>query len=159
MGVGRCSAADGLLFRRILDIPFETCVAALESWSAGGRDGELRFGRSNVLGPVEHVRDRGACRFDVRLARGRLRPLLRMRLDIGRWTGPSARTALELIPAQRVRPTVAYFRAGHRLLDAMTQALSQHIAQPHPGDEQRFSPPVSAATARTASAGPRASRG
>jgi hypothetical protein len=159
MGAGRYSAADGLLFRRIIDIPFETCAAALESWPRTGRDGELRIGRSLVLGPVERVRDPGACRMDVRLARGRLRPMLPMQLDIDRWTWPSARTSLELIPGQRVRPTAAYFRAGHRLLDALTHALSQHVAQAHTAGVQLFSPPIPPATARTASAAPRARPG
>jgi hypothetical protein len=47
-----------------------------------------------------------------------------MRLNIDRWSGPAARTALELIPGTRVRPAAAYFRAGHLLLDALTRRLS-----------------------------------
>ena len=44
-----------------------------------------------------------------------------MRLDIDRWY--SSRTALELIPCKRARPTAGYFRAGHRLLDSLIHAL------------------------------------
>jgi hypothetical protein len=44
-----------------------------------------------------------------------------MRLEIDRLS--SARTALELIPYKRARPTAGYFRAGHRLLDSLTHAL------------------------------------
>lgn len=38
-----------------------------------------------------------------------------------RWSGPAARTALELIPGKRIRPTAAYFRAGHLVLDSLTR--------------------------------------
>jgi hypothetical protein len=48
-----------------------------------------------------------------------------MRLDIDRWSRLSSTTALELFPDQRVRPTAAYFRAGHLLLDSLTQSLLQ----------------------------------
>src|SRR5207247_10132157 len=92
---------------------FETCVAALENWQRTEQDGELRIGHSLLRGPIEHDRVSGTCRIDVRLARGPMRPLLRMRLNIDRWSWPPARTALELIPCDRVRPTAADFRAGH----------------------------------------------
>ena len=116
-----------LSFWRIVDVPFETCVAALDSWQRAGQGGELRFGGSLhswqragqggelrfggslLRGPVGHDRDTGTRRIQVRLARGPLRPLLRMRLDIDRWSSTS--TAVELIPCGRVRPTAAYFRA------------------------------------------------
>ena len=59
------------------------------------------------------------------MARGPLRPPLRMRLEINRWS--SSRTALDLIPDQRVRPAEAYFRrAGHLLLDSLTHSLLEH---------------------------------
>jgi hypothetical protein len=116
-----------LPFQRIIDIPFETCVAALEDWQRTGQDGEQRIGQSLLRWPVEHDRDWCACRIEVGLARGPLRPLLRMRLDIDRWYPPSSRTALELIPCQRVRPTTAYFRSGHFLLDSLTHSLLQHL--------------------------------
>jgi hypothetical protein len=89
--------APGLSFRRIVDVPFETFVAALDSWQRMGHGGELRFGGSQLLGPMEQDRDTGTCRIEVRLARGPLRPLLRMRLEIDRWSSSS--TAVELIPA------------------------------------------------------------
>jgi hypothetical protein len=114
-----------LSFPRIIDVPFETCVAALESWQRTGQDGELHLGQSLLRWPIEHGRDRGTCRIEVGLARGPLRPPLRMRLDIDRWSPSSARTALELIPCQRVRPSAAYFRSGHLLLDSLTCALPQ----------------------------------
>jgi hypothetical protein len=112
-----------LSFRRIVDLPFETCVTALENWQRTERDGELHIGHSLVCGPIEHDRESDTCRMEVRLARGRLRPLLRMRLDIDRWAGPRARTALELVPCRRARPTATYFRAGHLLLDSLTNSL------------------------------------
>ncbi len=131
MSAGMCAAPGLLSFRRIVDIPFERCVAALESWQRTGQDGELRIGLSLLRGPIEHDRDSDTYRIDVRLARGRLHPLLRMRLDIDRWTWPPARTALELIPCQRVRPTTTYFRAGRLLLDSLTHSLPQHVAKAH----------------------------
>jgi hypothetical protein len=122
-----CSAVSWLSFRRIIDIPFGTCVAALESWQRMGQDSELRIGQSLLRWPIEHDRDRGTCQIEVGLARGPLRPPLRMRLDIDRWSPSSSRTALELIPCQRVRPTTAYFRSGHFLLDSLTHSLLQHL--------------------------------
>ena len=116
-----CSAAGGLSFRRIVDIPFDACLAALESWQRTGQDGELHVGHGLLRGPIERDRDSGTCRIQVRLARGPLRPPLLMRLDIDRLS--SSRTALELIPCKRARPTAGYFRAGHRLLDSLTHAL------------------------------------
>lgn len=40
-----CSAAGGLSFRRIADIPFDACLAALQSWQRTGHDGELHLGQ------------------------------------------------------------------------------------------------------------------
>ena len=112
-----------LSFSQIVDVPFETCVAAVDSWLRTGHGGELRFGGSQLLGPIEHDRDVGTCRIQVRLARGPLHPLLGMRLDIDRWSSSS--TALELVPSRLVRPTADYFRAGDFLLDSLTRSLSQ----------------------------------
>jgi hypothetical protein len=115
-----------LSFPRIIDVPFEICVAVLESWQRTGQGGELHIGPSLLRWPIEHDRDCGTCRIEVGLARGPLRPPLRMRLEIDRWSPPSSRTALELIPCQRVRPTAAYLRSGHLLLDSLTHSLLQH---------------------------------
>ena len=49
-----------------------------------------------------------------------------MRLDLDLWSASS--TAVELIPCRRVRPTAAYFRAGHLLLDVLTRWLRQHLS-------------------------------
>jgi hypothetical protein len=114
---------ESLSFRRIVDVPFETCVTALDRWLRTRHGGELRFGRSQLLGPMEHDRDLGTRRIQVRLAQGPLHPLLRMRLDIDRWSSSS--TALELIPGRLVRPTADYFRAGGLLLDSLTRSLPQ----------------------------------
>jgi hypothetical protein len=119
------SALGPASFRRIADVPFETCVAALDSWQRTEQGGELRFGDLLLRGPVEHDPDSGTCRIQVRLARGPLRPLLGMRLDIDRWSSSSA--TVELIPCGRVRPTAAYFRAGHLLLDSLIRDLLQYV--------------------------------
>ena len=121
-GMGMGSDPAWLSFRRIVDIPFETCVAALEGWRREGRNGALQPGQSRLRGPIEHDRGSGTCRVDVRLARGPLRPPLRMRLNLDRSSRPSS-TALELIPCGHVRATASYFRAGHLLLDSLTHSL------------------------------------
>jgi len=115
-----------LSFQRIVDIPFATCVTAVESWQLTGPHGGRHAGQSLVCGPVEHDRDCETCRIQVRLARGALRPRLRMRLEFDHWSSSPPRTAMQLIPCGRVRPSVAYFRAGHLLLDWLTGALAQH---------------------------------
>jgi hypothetical protein len=133
MSAGVCPALGWLSFRRIVDIPFEACVTALESWQCTGQDGDLEIGQSRLRGPIKHDRDSGTCRIQARLARGPLRSLLCMRLDIDRWSSSPSSTAFELIPCGRVRPTAAYFRAGHLLLDSLTYLLSQHVPTRHPG--------------------------
>jgi hypothetical protein len=127
MSAGTRSVRDSLSFQRIVDIPFGTCVAALESWQLTGQDGGRRIGRSLLCGPIEHDRDYGTCRIQVRMAHGLLRPLLRMRLDIDRWSSSPPQTALELIPCRYIRPGAAYYRAGHFLLDSLALLLAQHL--------------------------------
>jgi hypothetical protein len=123
MSTNLVPAPGSLSFWRIVDVPFETCIAALDSWLRAGHSGELRFGGNQVLGPMEHDHDLGTRRIQVRLARGPLYPPLRMRLEIDRWSSSS--TALELIPGRLVRPTADYFRAGRLLLDSLTHSLPQ----------------------------------
>ncbi len=126
--------ADLLSFRRIADIPFDTYMAALDGWQLTGHDGELRLGNSLLRGPIERDHHFGTCRIEVRLARGPLRPPVRMQLDIEPWS-PTA-TALELIPCQRVRPSAAYFAAGHRLLNSLTRPLPVRVpAQQRPDQD------------------------
>jgi hypothetical protein len=117
------SAFGSLSFWRIVDVPFETCVAALDSGLRTRHGGELRFGGSQLLGPGEHDRSVGTHRIQVRLSRGLLHPRLPMRLDIDRWSSSS--TAFELIPCRLVRPTADYFRAGGLLLDSLSRSLPQ----------------------------------
>jgi len=124
MSADMIPAGGPLSFRRIMDVPFETYVAALDSWQRTGHS-ELRVGESLLCGPVEHDREAGTRRIQVRLALGTLRPLLHMRLDIDRWSASS--TVVELIPGRRVRPSAAYFRAGHLLLDLLTRSLLQYL--------------------------------
>jgi len=114
-----------LSFWRIADIPFDACLAALESWPLTGPDGELLLGKSRLHGPVERDHRLGTREVEVRLARGPLRPPLRMRLDIDHWSASSS--ALELIPCGNVRRGAAYFRAAHRLLDSLIHALSEYV--------------------------------
>jgi hypothetical protein len=126
--------ADVLSFRRIADIPFGTYLAALDSWQLTRHDGELRLGHSLLRGPIKRDARTGTCRIEIRLARGPLRPPVRMRLEIDPWS-PTA-IALELIPCQRVRPSAAYFAAGHRLLDSLTRTPPVRVpAQQHPDQD------------------------
>jgi len=115
-----------LSFRRIVDIPFHASVTALANGQPAGQRGEPTIGHSLLRGPVDRDPGSGTYRIEVRLARGPLRRPLRMRLDIDHWCASAS--ALELIPCRRVRPTAAYFRAGHRLLDALTCWLLQQPA-------------------------------
>jgi hypothetical protein len=123
MSTSMVPVLGSLSFWRIVDVPFEPCVATLDSWLHMRHGHELRFGGSQLLGPMEHDHDLGTRWIQVRLARGPLRPMLRMRLDIDRWSSSS--TALELFPRRLVQPTADYFRAGHLLLDSLTRSLPQ----------------------------------
>jgi hypothetical protein len=120
---GACCSAGWLSFRRIADIPFDACMAALEGLLREGSHGEIHAGQSRLRGPINHDRRSGTCRVEVRLARGPLRPVLRMRLNIDCWSPPPSSTALELIPCRRVRASASYFRAGHLLMDSLIHSL------------------------------------
>ena len=120
---GACCGAGWFSFRRIADIPFDACVAALEGLLREGNHGEIHAGQSRLRGPIKHDRRSGTCRVEVRLARGPLRPVLRMRLNIDYWSLPPSSTALELIPCGRVRASASYFRAGHLLMDSLIHSL------------------------------------
>lgn len=122
-GTGMGPAPSSLSFRRIVNIPFEACMAALQSWRLQGPDSELHLGHSRLRGPIEHDHGSGTCQVEVRLARGPLRPLLRMRLTVDSWSSSPPGSSLELIPCGRVRATASYFRAGHLLLDSLTRSL------------------------------------
>lgn len=124
MSVRTVPESGSLSFWRIVDVPFETWVAALDSWLPARHATGVWFGGSRLLAPVEHDHDLGTRRIQVRLARGPLHPPLRMRLDIDRWSASS--TVLELIPCSLVRPAADYFRAGRLLLDSLTRSVSQH---------------------------------
>jgi len=118
--MGADLAREQLSFWRIVDVPFETLAAALDSMP---QTGEVRFGRSEVRGPGESDDQTGTRRLQVRLGRGPLRPVLPMRLEIDRWSDTA--TAVELVPSRPVRPSEAYFEAGHHFLDTLTRSLVQ----------------------------------
>ena len=111
--------ADVSSFRRIEEIPCEAYLAMLAAWELTGDGSELCLAGSLLRGPVEQDPFFGTWRVEVRLARGRLRRPVRMRLEIAPWHGGA--TVLELIPCQRVRPGAAYLAAGDRLLDSLTR--------------------------------------
>src|SRR5689334_7950141 len=132
MSASMIPVPEWLSFQRIVDVPFETCVAALDSWQRTGQRSELRFGNSLLRGPIAHDGDTGTCRIQVRLARGPLRPLPPMRLDIDGGSASSA--ALKPAPAGRVRATAGYFRAVLLPLDLLTRSLSQPLPPVHAQD-------------------------
>ena len=66
-----------------------------------GPGGELPVGQSRLRGPIEHDPGSGAYRVEVRLARGPLRPLLRMRLTVDCWSCSPPGSAL--VPCGRVQ--------------------------------------------------------
>jgi hypothetical protein len=134
--------ADLPSFRRIADIPFDAYMAVFDSWQLTRHDGELRVGTSLLRGPAERDQHSGTWWIEVRLARGPLRPPVRMRLDIEPWSATA--TALELIPCQRVRPSAAYFAAGHRLLDSLTRPLPVRVPVQQRPDEDYLRAAISA---------------
>ena len=130
------------VFQGIADTPFAAYMAGLESWQLTGHGGELRLGNSLLRGPIEHDQHFGIWRIEVCLGRGPLRPPVRMRLEVAPWyTGA---TALELIPCQRVRPSAAYFAAGHRLLDFLTRTLPVRVPVHQRPDQDDLCATVSA---------------
>jgi hypothetical protein len=129
-------------FRRIADISFDAYMAALDSCQLTRHDGELRLGSSLLRGPIESDHLLGTRRIEVLLARGPLRSPVRMRLDIESWSATA--TALELIPCQRVRPSAAYFAAGHRLLDSLTRTLPVQVPVQQRPDQDYLRPGVGA---------------
>jgi len=134
--------ADLSSFRRIEEIPCEAYLAMLADWELTGDGSELCLGGSLLRGPVEQDHFFGTWRIEVRLARGRLRRPVRMRLEIAPWyTGA---TALELIPCQRVRPSAAYLAAGHRLLDSLTSPLPVRVPVQQRPDQDYLRAAVSA---------------
>ena len=132
MSAGTCPVRGWPSFQRIVDIPFATCVAAMDSGQLTGQNSGRRAGHSLVCGPVGHDRRNATCRIEVRLARGPLRPPLRMRLEVNHWSSCPPRSALELIPCGHVRPSAAYFQAGHLLLDWLTRSLAQPMPAQRP---------------------------
>jgi hypothetical protein len=103
--------------------PSRLMRALRPEWSLWWWVARVRVGQSRLRGPIEYDHGSGTCRVEVRLARGPLRPLLRMRLNIDCWSCSPPRSALELIPCGRVRATARCFRASHLLLDSLTRSL------------------------------------
>jgi 2-polyprenyl-6-methoxyphenol hydroxylase-like FAD-dependent oxidoreductase len=82
----------------------------------------------------------------IDLAAQGLAPLvLERRPDLSSQSATS--TAIELIPCRRVRPTAAYFRAGHLLLDSLTRALPQRLP-PANAPDTASQPPLPAGSGR-----------
>jgi hypothetical protein len=101
---------DQLSFWRVVKLPYPAWLAALDHWRLIASGTELWLGSGVLRGPAGHDPHFGTCHIQARLGRGPLRPPLRMRLEIDRWS-PTA-TALTLIPCQRAWSTTSYFRAG-----------------------------------------------
>jgi hypothetical protein len=113
VSAGTRPARAWLSFRRIVDIPFATCVAALDSWQLTGHDGGRRASQHLVCGPAEHDRDNGTRRVPVRLgprpaapaAAAGVRPLVLLTATDRCGTHPlRARPAQRRLPMPSVRP-------------------------------------------------------
>ena len=123
---------EHLAFIRRLDLSYEQCVTALESWwAAEGGEHELSVGAGTVSLLADAERPPSVClrRFRVRLDRGWLPPALPMELEISHWSSLRGMTYLELVPRCAVRPSRRYFEAGHHLLDALTAGLREHATE------------------------------
>lgn len=151
LGAGVCPVAGPVSFWRIVPSPFPAWVAALERWQLTGRDGHLRLGDSVLHGPADHDPQFGTCRVEVRLARGPLRPRVRMQLHLDHWS--AAATAVELIPNGHPRPSAAYFSAGRALLDALTRAVAAAPPVPRRAVPTTRQPPADHAEPTTATPG------
>lgn len=119
---------EHLIFIRRLDMSYEQCVTALESWwAAEGGEHELSVGAGGVLLLAGAEGRPSVClrRFRVRLDRGWLQPALPMELEISCWSSLRGMTYLELVPRRAVRPSRCYFEAGHRLLEGLTAGLRE----------------------------------
>jgi hypothetical protein len=119
---------------------------------AGGRHGcgLVRGGRRAVVlanrrHPVRSLGGRAGT-----LAAGRPR-----RPTAPRWHWSAAATAVELIPCQRARPSAAYLRVGHGLLDSLTCVAATHPPVPRLAGITPRQPPGDQAEPRTAVPGGR----
>ena len=115
-------------FLRAVGLGFEPCVTALHEWGCQrGRRGVLYVGRSQLLLPAGVAAHRGRYTVMVRLRRGsRWSPAVPMELELIPWSRAFATTWLALCPRRRVHRSRRYFRAGHALLDQVTEGLLVH---------------------------------
>lgn len=100
MSAGSCSVPGGLAFRRIADIPCETCVAALETGSApdgtaNGTSAKPPAQADGTRSRLRYLPDRGPPGPGTAAP-----PPRRMWLHIDRWSSPPSRTAFEPIPCK-----------------------------------------------------------
>jgi len=65
---GSCPVAGPWSFRRIVDLPFQACVAAQDNGQPAGQHGKLPVGQSPLCGPIERDPGLGTCRIEVRCA-------------------------------------------------------------------------------------------
>ena len=66
-----CHAGGWLSFRRLIDLPFDAGLAAVESWQRTGQDIEPDVRHSLLRGPIEADRHSGTCRIQIRWPAGR----------------------------------------------------------------------------------------
>lgn len=95
------------MFTRIVPRPYAACRTALAAAFPG----------------LALVDGHETTRLVLDLRTGRGRRQVPVRLELAPWTTDGATSGLELVPMRAVRPTPGYFRAGHRLLDAVVARL------------------------------------
>ena len=125
---------EAVAFTRLVDIPFEQCVAALETWwlIEGTGPGQKGGAQSHLVGDLERPLGTGGCRIGVRLARRAPWPGSLMELEVWPWSSSRGLTLLELVPRRTVNPSRRYFQAGHAFLDMLIEALRLHASEYEP---------------------------
>jgi hypothetical protein len=124
---------SGTSFLRLVDLPFATVAAALESlWEREQRGGFVTVGTGAHVGRPEVANGIGRVRVIMERRWGRISSSLPMELEIAPWSDSRPVTRLELVAGRRVRATRRYFLAGHLVLDAIIEELTSQVVRRQP---------------------------
>jgi hypothetical protein len=114
-------------FLRALDVPFVSCVAAIDEWWRQEASRErLDVGRSGLRGPPALDADGGQLRLPAGLGRVLPHTIVRMDLELFPWLGDFG-TKLCLRPRRAVHANHRYFVTGHAFLDAVVAAIARYL--------------------------------
>lgn len=127
------------VFLRVIDVPFDLAVTALDGWLRDAPRGILKTGRHWLVGPLHAVPGTGQAWIEVRAQHRAPWPAGVMELQVTPWSLDCRTTGLELMPRRHLRPTPRYFSAGHLLLDTLSAALAARaghdVSRRTPADE------------------------